>query len=92
MQNNGTRVLLEHTDIYLNCHANSQCRNEYCTMHNRSNHNMREFPQHWRGDRGFMERICTHGIGHPDPDDIADPIDTIYYHGCDGCCRGAYNV
>lgn len=38
---------------------------------------------HWRDDRSFMERICPHGVGHPDPDDEhADPI-----HGCDGCCN-----
>lgn len=29
-----------------------------------------------------MERICPHGVGHPDPDDT-NP-DTV--HGCDGCC------
>jgi hypothetical protein len=38
-----------------------------------------------------MERICPHGVGHPDPDDAAYHIrigqgyKTI--HGCDGCCR-----
>jgi hypothetical protein len=33
-----------------------------------------------------MERICPHGIGHPDPDDPAfkNPIEGV--HGCDGCC------
>lgn len=41
------------------------------------------WPQHWRGDRHLMERICPHGVGHPDPDDInPDGV-----HGCDGCCR-----
>jgi len=35
-----------------------------------------------RFDRSFMEKICVHGVGHPDPDDSnADPI-----HACDGCC------
>lgn len=44
---------------------------------------MRSFPQSWRADKGWMERTCPHGIGHPDPDDpFADPI-----HGCDGCCN-----
>jgi hypothetical protein len=46
---------------------------------------MRSWPQHWRGDRGIIERVCDHGIGHPDPDDRnRDKI-----HGCDGCCVGA---
>jgi hypothetical protein len=48
---------------------------------------MRSFRQHWRGDRDMMERICTHGIGHPDPDDfrIRMGFDSGV-HGCDGCC------
>ena len=37
-----------------------------------------------------MERVCTHGIGHPDPDHIAFlPKDKCRWesvHGCDGCC------
>lgn len=47
---------------------------------------MREFPQSWRADRQIMERICIHGVGHPDPDDykMQDPHERI--HGCDGCC------
>jgi hypothetical protein len=34
-----------------------------------------------------MERICPHGVGHPDPDHVfytKRMTDTI--HGCDGCC------
>jgi hypothetical protein len=34
-----------------------------------------------------MERKCTHGVGHPDPDEIriinGEDDGT---HGCDGCC------
>ena len=41
---------------------------------------------HWREDRFIMERICEHGVGHPDPDDKrvreGDGV-----HGCDGCCH-----
>lgn len=70
-------------------HKKSVCRGDLrlkhpkrCPLHRRSNHHMRAWPQNWRDDRGFMERICPHGIGHPDPDDSgADPV-----HGCDGCC------
>lgn len=31
-----------------------------------------------------MERICPHGVGHPDPDCMYAKRDTV--HGCDGCC------
>jgi hypothetical protein len=51
----------------------------------RSVHSMRSFPTHFRFDRYLMERICPHGVGHPDPDDPQSAIDGV--HGCDGCCR-----
>jgi len=45
----------------------------------------------WRSDRRLMERVCPHGIGHPDPDDVAYRVSrgepaTVAVHGCDGCC------
>jgi hypothetical protein len=64
-------------------HDPEKCAGEVCCIHNPSDHHMRKMRQHWRGDRGIMERLCSHGIGHPDPDDPTD--DTV--HGCDGCCR-----
>lgn len=63
-------------------HTADKCAGDYCTIHNRSDHHMRSYPQHWRGDRGIMERICPHGVGHPDPDEINQDRT----HGCDGCC------
>jgi len=35
-----------------------------------------------------MMRVCTHGIGHPDPDEyrIVQGLDEGI-HGCDGCCN-----
>lgn len=64
-------------------HPRSRCRGQACVIHNPSDHSMRSFPTLWRSDwGGFMERLCPHGVGHPDPDDPnAHPI-----HGCDGCC------
>ena len=74
------------------------CHEHNCVIHNPSKHSMNQFPLHWRGDRGLMERICPHGIGHPDPDDLAfkertrgkDHASAESIHGCDGCCGGAY--
>ncbi|MDH3424255.1 MAG: hypothetical protein OEN00_14780 [Gemmatimonadota bacterium] len=74
-------------------HPASVCAGEICCIHNPSDHHMVEWPQHWRSDAGKMERLCPHGIGHPDPDEIewlikADPqrADQLVIHGCDGCC------
>ena len=58
-----------------------------CPLHQPSDHTMVDLPLSWRADRGIFERVCPHGVGHPDPDsltrmgDLADGL-----HGCDGCC------
>lgn len=55
---------LEHTDRVLLTHHAEQCDGqERCSIHKRSDHAMRAFPQHWRSDRALMERICPHGVG-----------------------------
>jgi hypothetical protein len=72
-------------------HNKKDCKGNYCVVHNPSDHHMRDWPLHWRDDRKIFERICPHGIGHPDPDDMAykksigHPDEGI--HGCDGCCN-----
>jgi len=79
-------VRLEHSEVILRCHPPSACAGQTCAVHNRSDHPMRSFKQHWRDDRGIMERVCEHGVGHPDPDDLAirEGRDSGV-HGCDGC-------
>mgnify|MGYP000014538987 FL=1 len=81
---------LEHSDQVLrNVHLTDDCIGEWCTIHNRSEHSMRSFPQNWRDDRVLMERICPHGIGHPDPDDFKLRGNDAAVHACDGCCNSA---
>lgn len=78
----------------LRVHNRKYCVGEFCTIHNPSDHHMKDWPMIWRGDRGIMERECPHGTGHPDPDDAAyrkrrDGDSGRYdsgIHGCDGCC------
>lgn len=66
------------------------CR-DGCAIHAPSYHHMRDWPQIMR-ETNLVERICSHGIGHPDPDSLAfyRKIDSEgkWYgvHGCDGCC------
>lgn len=65
-----------------------------CPIHNPSGHHMVDWKLNWREDRGIFERICQHGIGHPDPDTIKyiaktrgnSLARTENIHGCCGCC------
>jgi hypothetical protein len=70
----------------MNVHEAGTCLNEYCCIHNWSDHHMKGWPQNWRSDRKLMERICSHGVGHPDPDEVHLDLDFRGLHGCDGCC------
>lgn len=66
----------------INVHHPYKCAGQVCCIHSPSDHHMKEWPQHWRSDRNMMERLCPHGVGHPDPDGHT----FITSHGCDGCC------
>lgn len=73
-----------------------------CAFHTPSDHPLKDAPLNWRSGlspydgRRLLERFCTHGIAHPDPDgldfandnlaDGAEPDTGV--HGCDGCCHG----
>jgi hypothetical protein len=76
--------------VLVNVHDPSKCAGEFCVMHNPSDHHMRDWPTNWRGDRGLMERMCPHGVGHPDPDALAfhERLGESWQgvHGCDGGC------
>lgn len=86
---------LENSDFVVRgVHRPTQCEGHPCAIHSPSDHLMRAWPQYWREDRGMMERICPHGIGHPDPDYISyvervmssEDAWAAGVHGCDGCC------
>ncbi len=54
-----------------------------CPIHRPGEHHMVTWQLHWRDDRRIFERICEHGVGHPDPDSTPEGHGV---HGCDGCC------
>lgn len=72
---------------------NALCDRDGCAIHNPTDHIMSDFKQFMREDKSFLiERICPHGIGHPDPDSARfiakqEGNGSINVHGCDGCCR-----
>ena len=75
-------------------HEADTCRGP-CPFHSPSDHSMVDWSLHLRADLPvpLMERICPHGVGHPDPDSLAflaarfDEGAAYGVHGCDGCCR-----
>jgi len=71
--------------VLINVHSKKTCKGEYCCIHNPSKHALSDAPQNWREDRRIMERICEHGIGHPDRDQIMRD-EAGWVHACDGCC------
>lgn len=54
-----------------NVHPADVCAGRACVIHHPTEHHMRDWPILWRNDRGIFERICEHGVGHPDPDQYA---------------------
>jgi len=71
-------------------HAPASCAGSACAIHNPSAHHMRDWPINAR-ESTLIERVCPHGIGHPDPDSLAyfkrRGWDGYGVHGCDNCCR-----
>ena len=82
-------------NLTLIVHAPELCEGRGCAIHDRpSDHLLAGMPLNWREDRGILERICSHGIGHPD-EDSARYLESIGHgvqnvHGCChlGCCSG----
>lgn len=80
--------------LILYTHTRDKCVGQNCCIHNPSEHPLKDAPFNWRSDRGLMERVCLHGVGHPDPDDVEYVRRTRGerdawaqgVHGCDGCC------
>lgn len=74
-----------------NVHDSALCEGRGCAIHNHpSDHPLKDAPLFWRDDRGILERICEHGVGHPDADS-AEYLSSIgrgheNTHACDGCC------
>lgn len=78
----------------VNVHDRVLCAGHPCCVHNPTEHHMYGWRQHWRSDRALMERLCSHGVGHPDPDHMnyvrrtrPEHAYAEGVHGCDGCCR-----
>lgn len=65
-------------------HPKEKCegREIPCCIHSPSDHHMRTWEMNWRGDTGVMERLCPHGVGHPDPDHMTYVRSLTPEHEC----------
>lgn len=78
---------LEHSSISIYSHEPGECPESICVFHKRTNHHLRHFRQRWNLGLGMMERVCTHNVAHPDPDDISIRSgQNDGKHSCDACC------
>jgi len=70
-------------------HDPALCAGRTCSRHHPSLHHMRTWPRVWRQSYGYSDRMCPHGLGHPDPDDVVH-LQALggarTAHACDGCC------
>lgn len=82
-------VTLENTTETMNVdHDADTCTGPPCPVHHLTNHPMRALAQHWNASAQEMERVCAHGIGHPDPDQNG----WDHAHECDGCCASTFEA
>ncbi|KRD43002.1 hypothetical protein ASE38_01570 [Cellulomonas sp. Root930] len=80
----------------LRTHGPAKCAaDDFCPIHRPSPHPLATAPMAWRHDVALLERVCPHGVHHPDSDALeyarrthgTDIGDRLAVHGCDGCCR-----
>lgn len=69
------RLYQDYTDDYgnriIHVHApTKECFERGCTIHNHSEAAKKQGKQLWRHDRQMFERVCEHGVGQPDYDQI----------------------
>lgn len=69
---------------------NSGCEEHGCVIHNPTLEAQMIGETFWSLAHGRMERICEHGVHHPDPDAVAWRLRKGLFpnvdHDCDGCC------
>lgn len=71
-------------------HQPDNCEGQPCVAHNPTPHSMSDWPMNLR-ETALIERLCSHGVGHPDPDSVwffdSKGFFGFDVHGCCGCCH-----
>jgi hypothetical protein len=70
------------------------CVDDGCAIHCPTAHHMLDWPMVMRSDT-LIERLCNHGLKHPDPDSLRFFRSVgkfeIGEHTCDGCCFNGFS-
>jgi hypothetical protein len=77
-------------------HVKAYCSGN-CCLHGTSTYVSCKAPRQWRSDRGIIEHVCPHGVGHPcraglEYATIVGKHHDDGVHGCDGCCREDWDL
>lgn len=67
----GTRVIMPNGQVLVDIHSINLCASYACSIHHPSQHLMVGMLQVYDFDKKLMQRVCNHGVKHPDPDDRA---------------------
>ena len=85
----GEMTMLEN-GVLTRVRSSIRCSGEQCWVHNPSPTHMTTWRVSWRADKRTAERVCSHRIGHPDPDDLEYNTRLgrdVSAHACEGCCQ-----
>lgn len=83
-----TDIIALHDGTTLAVHGRHICKDQPCSVHRPSDHPLSEAPRDWCPVSRIMYRLCQHGYGHPDPDDLkVRTWPAEGRHTCDGCCE-----
>lgn len=83
----------------ISIHNPTQCAGRPCVFHNPSDHALSKAKVSYNESLHRVERVCSHGIHHPDVDEVVKVYDGFgetealkfaKHNDCDGCCLGGY--
>lgn len=62
-----------------------------CCLHGTSRYASCKMPRQWRNEKGILEHVCPHDVGHPcraglDYAEVMGQHHDGGIHDCDGCC------
>lgn len=84
------KVQLSDDLTIVNVHDPAACAEQFCAIHRPSNHPLCKSPRTFT--TGLVQRVCRHGVKHPDPDSIAwlkrsDGWATAELRAKHNCCK-----